>query len=73
MILMGYGYARLRSIDINAINQLNMEVLTPTLLFSVLSEKSFHFSLSRIGFGWDGNHIGFWNPLMAHRPGFRTR
>ena len=42
IIAVGYLYARLRRPDMTAANQLNMSVLLPALIFSVLSAKDFH-------------------------------
>lgn len=39
VILVGYGYARLRPTDMGVANRLNMHVFAPALLFFVLSEK----------------------------------
>ncbi|KHD05013.1 hypothetical protein PN36_11980 [Candidatus Thiomargarita nelsonii] len=43
IVAVGYLYARLRPIDISAVNRLNMAIFTPALLFSVLCDKSFMF------------------------------
>jgi len=40
IVAVGYLYAR--SIDISAVNRLNMAIFTPALLFSVLCDKSFN-------------------------------
>ncbi|OAD20509.1 Auxin efflux carrier [Candidatus Thiomargarita nelsonii] len=42
IVAVGYLYARLRPIDISAVNRLNMAIFTPALLFSVLCDKSFN-------------------------------
>lgn len=39
VILVGYGYARLRPADLGVTNRLNMHAFAPALLFFVLSEK----------------------------------
>jgi malate permease and related proteins len=42
IVMVGYLYARLRQVDMTTTNRLNMEVFSPALLFSVLSDNSFH-------------------------------
>ncbi len=40
--MVGYLYARLRPVNMTAVNRLTMEVFSPALLFSVLSDESFN-------------------------------
>jgi malate permease and related proteins len=42
IVIIGYLYARIRPIDMSAANRLNIEVFTPALLFTVLSDNSFN-------------------------------
>jgi len=42
IVMVGYLYARLRPVDMTTANRLNMEVFSPALLFSVLSDNSFN-------------------------------
>lgn len=42
IVAIGYIYMRFRSLDIKVINRLNMDLLSPCLLFSVLSSDSFN-------------------------------
>jgi predicted permease len=42
IILAGYFYARFRSFDMSSANRLNMEIFSPALLFTVLSDHSFN-------------------------------
>ena len=42
IVMVGYLYARHHPIDMRAINRLNMDVFTPALLFTVLSNQSFN-------------------------------
>lgn len=41
IVMIAYGYARLRPLDMTLPNQLNMEVFIPALLFSILSDQNF--------------------------------
>jgi len=40
--MIGYLYARLRSVNLAIINRFTIEVFSPALLFSVLADQSFH-------------------------------
>lgn len=40
--MVGYLYARLRPVNMTVVNRLTMEVFSPALLFSVLSDESFN-------------------------------
>jgi predicted permease len=42
IVMLGYLYARHRPIDMTVINRLNMDIFTPALLFTVLSDQSFN-------------------------------
>lgn len=42
IVAIGYGFARLRALDLASINHLNMALFNPALLFSVLSGGSFN-------------------------------
>ncbi|RKZ52617.1 MAG: AEC family transporter [Candidatus Parabeggiatoa sp. nov. 3] len=42
IVIVGYLYARIRPIDMSTANRLNMEVFTPALLFTVLSDNTFN-------------------------------
>jgi predicted permease len=42
IVMVGYLYARIRPIDMSTANRLNMEVFTPALLFTVLSDNTFN-------------------------------
>jgi predicted permease len=42
IVIVGYLYARFRPVDMTTANRLNMEVFSPALLFSVLSDNSFN-------------------------------
>jgi predicted permease len=42
IIIVGYLYARLRPVNMTVVNRLTMEVFSPALLFSVLSNESFN-------------------------------
>ncbi len=42
IVMIGYLYARLRSVNIAFINSLTIEVFSPALLFSVLADQSFN-------------------------------
>lgn len=42
IILVGYLYARFRPLDMSTANRLNMEIFSPALLFTILSNSSFN-------------------------------
>jgi len=42
IVTVGYLYARLRHVEMTTTNRLNMEIFSPALLFSVLSDTSFN-------------------------------
>jgi predicted permease len=42
IVMIGYLYARLRSVNITIINRFSIEVFSPALLFSVLADQSFN-------------------------------
>ena len=42
IVMVGYLYARIRPIDMSTANHLNIEVFTPALLFTVLSDNTFN-------------------------------
>ncbi|RKZ38460.1 MAG: AEC family transporter [Gammaproteobacteria bacterium] len=42
IVMIGYLYARLRSVNLAIINRFTIEVFSPALLFSVLADQSFH-------------------------------
>ena len=42
IVMIGYLYARLRSVNLTIINRFTIEVFSPALLFSVLADQSFH-------------------------------
>ncbi len=44
IVAVGYAYGRFRRPDMTAANQLNMSVLLPALIFSVLSSKDFNLN-----------------------------
>ncbi|MDP5363721.1 MAG: AEC family transporter, partial [Litorivicinaceae bacterium] len=44
IVLIGYGYGRWRKPNITTINQINMELFVPMLIFAVLASKSVDLS-----------------------------
>jgi len=44
VVMVGFAYARRHSPDMSSANRVNLEVLTPALIFSVLAQKDFHLA-----------------------------